>query len=146
VDIKELIKSFNNTMLLEIIASAKYEKDAYSLANYPKISGLFKNFAEMEKKHAQVFHNLIVRLGGTPDIIDDTLYIKTTPGNATEQEVEEILKQHLRDEQKAIKLYSEYAERAGDNNMKEELKIILIEKSLHESTLKRLIRELSPWN
>jgi rubrerythrin len=146
MDAETLVKSFNNTILIAMIESAKYEKHAYNLTNHPRISALLKNFAEMEKRHASVFYNLSIKLGGTPDIVEDTLHVDNTPGDHTEQETVEILRQHVRDEEKAIKLYDEYKNWVSDKNIKRELKIILIEKNLHLVTLKELIKELDPWS
>ena len=125
-----LITLLNHALRMEYSDVFLYPRHADHLQKQPAIAELFRNFSQMEVRHADVLANAISRLGGQPNWDFHLLTGKKT--------FREIVNWHLAGERAAIKLYRKCIGLVTDKRFKDILELIRLEETIHEAALVRI--------
>ena len=127
---QKLIDQLNAALRMEYSDIFLYPRHSDFFKSHPAIAELFKNFSQMEVRHADILANEIHKIGGYPDWDFQLLTAKMT--------LPEIVKWHLASEHNSVKHYQKCINLATDKRLKEILDGIRIEESIHEAALNKI--------
>lgn len=134
MDKEKVIALLNKALAMEYSDIFLYQRHVDYFKKYPGIGDLFRNFSQMETRHADILSLEIKKLGFTPTT--DFHLIDAKKG------LRDIISQHLKSEQSAVTLYSHCLKAVTDSRLKEAIDAIRIEESIHEAALRQLAKEL----
>ena len=134
MDKNKVAALLNKALALEYGDIFLYQRHVDYFAKYPGIGDLFRNFSQMETRHADILSLELKKLGFKP----------TTDFNLIDAKkgIKEIVGQHLRNEQVAVALYSQCLKLITDKRLEEIIDGIRIEETIHEAALAKLIKWL----
>ncbi|MFA5793598.1 MAG: ferritin-like domain-containing protein [Candidatus Brocadiia bacterium] len=127
---QDLIELLNQALTMEYSDVFLYPRHSEHFNGQPAISELFKNFSQMELRHADTLAMEIHRLGGQPEWDFKLLTGKKQPS--------EIVSWHLNGERNAISHYDKCIKAAGDRRLKEILSGIKAEEAIHQAALEKI--------
>lgn len=124
----------NKALVMEYGDIFLYQRHTDYFGKYPGIGDLFRNFSQMETRHADTLSLEIKKLGFTP--LNDFQLVDSKKG------IKEIVAQHLKNEQNAIGLYTQCLKLLTDNRLTDVIDGIRVEETIHEAALAKLIKWL----
>lgn len=124
----------NKALVMEYGDIFLYQRHVDYFAKYPGIGDLFRNFSQMETRHADLLSLELKKLGFAP----------TTDFNLIDakKSIREIVNQHLKNEQGAVALYNQCLKVITDHRLADVIDAIRIEETIHQAALAKLIKWL----
>ena len=133
MDKEKVLTLLNKALSMEYADVFLYQRHVDYFKNYPGLGDLFKNFSQMENKHADILSKEILRLGGEP-----VLNIQIPAGR---KDIREIVRFHLANEEGAIEHYRRCSSLIDtDDRLKDLIDKIRIEEAIHAAALKQLLK------
>ena len=135
---KEFLEKLNKAIARELQVSIQYMWQHVSWKHPKKeIRDELKKIAIVEMRHAEDIAERLVELGGTPTTKPEEIKVEEEPAEMIERDV--------RDEEGAIKLYTEIiedAEKLGDEATANLFKKILEEEKKHREYFMKALKQL----
>src|SRR3989339_1290653 len=128
----KLVALLNKALAFEYGDIFLYQRHGEYFGKYPGIGDLFRNFSQMETRHADILSLEINKLGVTPTT--DTHLIDG------KKSIKEILGLHLKNEQNAVALYRQCLKLIHDSRLEEIINGIIVEETIHEAALNKLVK------
>ena len=132
MDKNKVAALLNKALALEYGDIFLYQRHSDYFHKYPGIGDLFRNFSQMETRHADILSLEINKLGVTPTT--DTHLIDG------KKSIKEILSLHLKNEQNAVALYRQCLKLIHDSRLEEIINGIIVEETIHEAALNKLVK------
>ncbi|MFH1226430.1 MAG: ferritin-like domain-containing protein [Planctomycetota bacterium] len=126
----KIVELLNHALVMEYSDVFLYPRHGEYFGKHPAIAELFKNFSQMELRHADTLAIEISQLGGQPVWDFQLLTGKKRP--------EEIVHWHLDSERNAISHYEKCIRAASDKRLKEILSDIKAEETIHQAALEKI--------
>jgi len=134
MDNNKVAALLNKALVMEYSDIFLYQRHSDYFREYPGIGDLFRNFSQMETRHADILSLEINKLGVTPatdfHLIDSKKSIK------------EIIALHLKNEQGAVAIYRQCLKLITDRRLAGVIYGIRVEETIHEAALNKLIKWL----
>ena len=124
----------NKALVMEYGDIFLYQRHVDYFQKYPGIGDLFRNFSQMETRHADIIALEISKLGLTPTTDFHLIDAKRS--------TREIIAQHLKNEQGAVALYRQCLKLITDQRLAGVIDAIRVEETIHEAALNKLIKWL----
>jgi len=128
----KLVALLNKALAFEYGDIFLYQRHGEYFGKYPGIGDLFRNFSQMETRHADILAMEIGKLGFTPTTDFQLINAKKS--------IKEIINLHLKNENGAVAIYRQCLKLIHDNRLAGIIDGIIIEETIHEAALNKLIK------